>query len=138
MQLDKDLMKIIDTLESNDSKAAPIITNALKSLGGGSMQKGLAVLQEYAVNNAKPQQLLEGAGIGAGATLGAVALTILIKSLIKSSKIKKEDKQKILESLEQATKEIEAQQDAQNLSDSKQPDSANFTHANCNPESAVE
>ena len=54
------LGKQITELLMDSGKSAPSITHALKSLGNGSMQKGLARMSNYLVADATAKGRLEG------------------------------------------------------------------------------
>lgn len=93
------LGKQITELLMDSGKSAPTITHALKSLGNGSMQKGLARMSNYLVDDATAKGLTRGRLEGGLVVFSSAAFICFIYHR-RATLFRNQEGEKILSALE--------------------------------------
>lgn len=103
-----DIGKLINDLIKSSGKTAPKMTNALKNIGNGDMQAGIARIADYFTKEGlkvgQVRGLIGGIAIG-GVAVGS--LIFLIQKVVKEHKKDKEEGEAILKGLEEGITDYE-------------------------------
>jgi hypothetical protein len=98
----------IKNLLETSGKAAPAMTTALKKIGGGSMQTGIAAIADFFAKEGIKLGTVRGAVGGAVGTAALGGLILLVSKIVKEQRAHNAEGEAILEALESNIAEEES------------------------------
>ena len=125
---EKDTISKITELLSESCKSGPDMTHALKTVGDGSMKKGIGIIKDYFIESGVKQGnasgMLKGTLLGTGVTLSVVGLIVLINKAKSGNDEHKKKGEDIIKKLEESvnTTEISAIGDLDTQKESNEDD----------------
>lgn len=102
-----DTVNQIKILIETSGKTAPEMTKALKTLGGGNMQKGIAKMADFCFKEGIKIGMIRGAIVGVVGTAAVGGLILLVRKAIKNHQLHKEEGEAILKVLEDSFADCE-------------------------------